>query len=449
VRHELIKLLKPTLKEQYKSCYTGTSDLYVYFFERSVNLLNPKGVLTFITSNKYFRSDYGRKLREFLGTRTRIRQLIDFGDAPVFAAISYPSIIIAQKRSIQTITGASERFQKLHQGIKADVPDQDIQALNWHPDHAVSSFPDVFVSQCFNLPQQSLQADGWRIESSDGRTLIEKLRSAGMPLNQFVKNRFYRGIVTGCNEAFVVDRPTRNQLIAEHPSSEAVLKPLLRGRDIKRWRYDSQDIWLIFTRRGIDIECFPAIHNYLLLFKDKLMPGVPGGRKPGSYKWYEIQDNIAYWKEFEEPKIIYPNICVRNEFAWDETGYYTNQKAFIITGATKYLLGVLNSNVIMWLFTKLLARLQNDYYEPNAVLLKDFPIPNVDDNKQIEIITLTDEILSLKKANAECSRHEAYLDANVAHLYRLTAAEYDLILSDLKLSDTFRESCRAAFHIEK
>jgi hypothetical protein len=449
VRHELIKPLKPTLKEQYKSCYTGTSDLYVYFFERSVNLLNPKGVLTFITSNKYFRSDYGRKLREFLGTRTRIRQLIDFGDAPVFAAISYPSIIIAQKRSIQTITGASDRFQKLHQGIKADVPDQDIQALNWHPDHPVSSFPDVFVSQCFSLPQQSLQADGWRIESSDGRTLIEKLRSAGKTLKEFCDGRIYYGIKTGLNEAFVVDRPTRDRLIAEHSSSEAVLKPLLRGRDIKRWRYDSQDIWLIFTRRGIDIECFPAIHNYLLLFKDKLMPGVPGGRKPGSYKWYEIQDNIAYWKEFEEPKIIYPNICVRNEFAWDETGYYTNQKAFIITGATKYLLGVLNSNVIMWLFTKLLARLQNDYYEPNAVLLKDFPIPNADDNKQIEIITLTDEILSLKKANAECSHHEACLDANVAHLYRLTAAEYDLILSDLKLSDTFRESCRAAFHIEK
>ncbi|MEI7907383.1 MAG: Eco57I restriction-modification methylase domain-containing protein, partial [Bacteroidota bacterium] len=236
VRHELIKLLKPTLNEQYKSCYTGTSDLYVYFFERSVNLLNPKGVLTFITSNKYFRSDYGRKLREFLGSRTRIRQLIDFGDAPVFAAISYPSIIIAQKRSIRTITGASDRFQKLHQGIKADVPDQDIRALNWHPDHPVSSFPDVFVSQCFNLPQQSLQADGWRIESSDGRTLIEKLRSAGKTLKEFCDGRIYYGIKTGLNEAFVVDRPTRDRLIAEHPSSAAVLKPLLRGQDIKRWQ---------------------------------------------------------------------------------------------------------------------------------------------------------------------------------------------------------------------
>ncbi len=456
IRHEWIKPLKPTLKEQYKACYTGTSDLYVYFFERGINLLNPKGMLAFITSNKYFRSDYGRKLREFLKVRTRIHKLIDFGDAPVFSAISYPSIIIAQKRGIRAFTGASDRFLKNHQGIKADPPDQNIQALNWQPDKPVSSFPDIFASQSFSLPQQSLQADGWRIESLDNRSLIEKLRSAGVPLNQFVTNRFYRGIITGCNEAFVVDRSTRDLLIAEHPSSETVLKPLLRGQDIKRWQINYSNLYLIqiessqnrqFPWSGkstdeaeeIFKKTYPAIYEHLNQFKNRLIERDDQGK----YYW-ELR-SCTYWDEFQESKIIYPNICMRNEFTWDDNGYRTNQKAFIITGATKYLLGVLNSNVVMWLFTKLLARLQNDYYEPNAVILKDFPIPQTEDKKQNEIIILTDDILTLKKANTECSHREACLDAYVAHLYRLTAAEYDLILSELKLTDTFRESCRAAF----
>jgi|GEM_PF-2548251 len=104
------------------------------------------------------------------------------------------------------------------------------------------------------------------------------------------------------NTLMSIDRPTRDRLIAEHPSSGEVLKPFLRGRDVKRWRVDYQDLWLIFTRRGTDIKNYPAIHDYLMLFKDRLTPGIPGGRKPGSYQWYEIQDNIAYWEEFERSK---------------------------------------------------------------------------------------------------------------------------------------------------
>jgi len=216
----------------------------VYFFERGVNLLNPKGILTFITSNKYFRSDYGHNLREFLKTRTRICQLIDFGDAPVFSAISYPSIIIAQKRKIGMIIGASDRFRKNHQGILADVPNQDILALNWQPNQSIDSFRQVFDSQSFHLPQQSLQADGWRIEDAVSRNLIVKLRGAGNTLKEFCEGRIYYGIKTGLNEAFVVDRVTRDRLIAEHPSSEAVLKPLLRGQDIKRWKATYSNLYL-------------------------------------------------------------------------------------------------------------------------------------------------------------------------------------------------------------
>ncbi|MBU1183487.1 MAG: Eco57I restriction-modification methylase domain-containing protein [Pseudomonadota bacterium] len=445
VRHELIKKLKPDLKEQYKSCYTGTSDLYVYFFEQGINLLKSKGILTLITSNKYFRSDYGEKLRTFLRTKTRILQLIDFGDAPVFTAISYPSIIIAQKAAIASITGASKRFQEKHQGIVAAVPDHSVRVLSWDAGLPIAEFPEVFISRSFELPQERLKPDGWHIGSPVKLSLLEKLRSAGKTLKEFCNERIYYGIKTGLNEAFVVDRSTRDRLIAEHPSSAEVLKPLLRGRDIKRWHIEPQDLWLIFTRHGIEINKYPAIHDYLVQFKDKLMPGIQGGRKPGSYKWYEIQDNIAYWKEFEQPKIIWGNLGTEPGFSFENTGFHVNAPSPLIVSDSLYLLGILNSRICHYLVFNSAAERQGGFVEFKPMYISPLPIPEPPENEKIsEIVS---QILSPTQDNQHSNilSLEASLDARVAHLYRLTAEEYDLILSDLKLSEDFRTACRDAF----
>ena len=370
VRQEQIKDQKPAFKNHY-DCFTGTADLYVYFYERSISLLKPGGAFAFITSNKWYRAAYGEKLRAWLAGNTRILRLIDFGDAPVFTAISYPTIVILQRIA-----------------PSADDKPNEIRALNWQPGPPIEEFADLFRKQSFGLPQTSLKSDGWRLESSIKLKLLERIRAAGIPLGEYVKGRFYRGIVTGLNEAFVVDRTTRDRLIAGHPSSSEILKRFLRGRDVKRWRVDPQDIWVIFTRRGIDIKKYPAILEHLKQYKRELIPGVPGGRKPGSYEWFEIQDNIAYWKEFEEPKIIYPNICQRNEFAWDGDGYYANQKTFIIPGVPKHLLAILNSSIWNWLYEMLLAKLQNGFFEPSAVFLKNFPIAKTSgsQSKLLELI---------------------------------------------------------------
>lgn len=405
VRQESIKEFKPFFKAIYQ-CYTGVADIYVYFYERGLNLLRKNGMLAFITSNKYMRAGYGEKLRRFLSRNAAIRQLIDFADAPVFEATSYPSIILLQKTA----------------------PNQNqVKALSWQRETPVSEFESVVHKNSFLIAQKELTADGWRIESPAVLRLLEKLRRAGQPLGEYVQGRFYYGIKTGLNEAFVVDRATRDRLVAEHPSSAEVLKPFLRGRDVKRWRVEPKDLWLIFTRRGIDIKKYPAIYEHLLQYKDRLTPGIPGGRKPGSYKWYEIQDNIAYWQEFEQPKIVYPNICKRNEFAWDDQEFYTNQKAFIIPRSTKFLLGVLNSNVIFWLFGKLLAKLQHDFYEPSSIFMKDFPIPISSNTESLE--SLVEQILKSKNENpdADVTVLEKEIDQLVYRLYELTEEEIRLV----------------------
>ena len=410
IRQEQIKEFKQALQKLY-SCYTGVADIYVYFYERGFQILKECGTLTFISSNKYFRSGYGEKLRQFLGSKVTVCQLIDFGDAPVFDAISYPSIIILSK---------------------SHPKENQVRALTWEPGAPIEQFAEVFQVNSFLILQKELTADGWRLESPAVFRLLEKLRKAGKPLGEYVNGRFYRGILTGLNEAFVVDRATRDRLIAEHPSSDEILKPFLRGRDVKRWRVEPQDLWLIFTRRGIDIKKYPAIHDHLCQYKKVLTPGIKGGRKPGSYQWYEIQDNIAYWQEFEQPKIAYPNICKRNEFAWDDGCYYTNQKTFIIPNGSKYLMAVLNSSVVMFLFDKRLAKLQNGFYEPSAIFIKDFPIPKASDPKPIE--TLVGQVLAAKADNpaADVSALEGEIDQLVYCLYDLTPEEIAVVEGSIR-----------------
>ena len=266
VRQEQIKHLKTELKKQY-DCYTGTADLYVFFYEKGLKLLREQGVLTYISSNKWFRAAYGKKLRQFITRETQLQQIIDFGDAPVFAAIAYPTIVITQKGK-----PSSPNPFSLEEKSKSPVPlslgrgargEGNFQALNWEMGQPISQFETVVQSQSFVMPQQALTAEGWQFTDTAALNLLEKLRKAGTPLGEYVNNRFYRGIVTGLNEAFVVDRATRDRLIAEHPSSAEVLKPFLRGRDVKRWRVDYQDLWLIFTRQGTKIDNYPAIKRHL------------------------------------------------------------------------------------------------------------------------------------------------------------------------------------------
>ncbi|MBN2002697.1 MAG: Eco57I restriction-modification methylase domain-containing protein [Anaerolineae bacterium] len=406
VRQEQIKEFKPLFKKQF-TCYTGTADLYVYFYERGFRLLRDNGVLTFISSNKYFRAGYGEKLRRFLSSQMALRKLIDFGDAPVFEAIAYPSILVAQK---------------------AKPAARELDALTWEAGKPLATFENVVRADTFALAQNELTADGWRLEAPTVLRLLEKLRRAGAPLGEYVNGQFYYGIKTGLNEAFVVDRATRDRLVAEHPSSAEVLKPFLRGRDVKRWRVIPHDLWLIFTRRGINIEKYPAIHKYLEQFKDRLMPGVPGGRKPGSYKWYEIQDNIAYWQEFEKPKIIIPAIAQRVEYAPDDTGYFSNDKTSIcVTNQINYLLGILNSQLFWWFIQQTAASKQGGFYEFKPMYVTQIPIPEspIPD----PIAPLVDRILAAKRADpaAAVSAWEREIDALVYQLYGLTAEEIAIV----------------------
>ncbi|NCC31776.1 MAG: class I SAM-dependent DNA methyltransferase [Chloroflexia bacterium] len=412
VRQELIKVLKPTLKSISPDVYVGTADLYVYFYARALQSLRDGGMLCFITPNKWFRAGYGEKLR-LLMQQLDLRILIDFGDAPVFQATTYPSIIIASKQ--------------------APTPGKQVLALTWASGRPVGEFLEV-VEQANQaqmqrsatapgLEQRYLSSSGWNLAGNVTYRILEQMRAAGKPLGEYVQGKFYRGILTGLNEAFVVDQATRDALIAEHPSSADLLKPFLRGRDVKRWRVESANLWLIFTRRGVDIKRYPALRRHLQQYKDQLMPGAPGGRKPGRYEWYEIQDTVGYWQAFEQPKIIYPDIYEHQSFTFHTGAAYLGNTTYFIPTDETWLCGLLNSSLVEWFYGLLSNRVRGGYLRAFSSYISQIPIPNAPPDERKAIGALAKQCLKARGQGAQVAAWEAEIDERVARLYGLSAAD--------------------------
>ncbi|NJL06446.1 MAG: N-6 DNA methylase [Chloroflexaceae bacterium] len=396
VRQERIKEQKPALQEAYPEVATGTADLYVYFYARSLQLLRTGGVLTFISSNKYFRAGYGKKLRQHLAAHTRIHSIIDFGDAPVFTAIAYPSIIITRKAAPDGAT---------------------VRALTWEPGPPVSEFARIFLQSSIALDQKELRADGWRLESPAVLRLLDKLRAAGTPLGEYVQGRFYYGIKTGLNEAFVVDHATHDALIAAHPSSAELLKPFLRGRDVKRWAVHDPKLWLILSRRGINITQYPAIYEHLKQFKQRLE------LKAGNNAWYELQASPGDVERFEQPKIIYPDIYEHQSFAFDDQSFYCVNTCYFIPTTEPWLCGLLNSQIIEWYYSQVSNRIRGGYLRSFNTYMELIPIPDAPAAEREAIATLAQQCIKAGGQGAQVAAWEAEIDERVARLYGLTAAE--------------------------
>jgi hypothetical protein len=252
------------------------------------------------------------------------------------------------------------------------------------------------------------------------------------------------------NEAFVIDKQTRSQLIKEDKKSAEVIKPFLAGKDVKRYQSSKSEKYLIFTRRGIDIKQSPGIENYLQQFKDQLKPkpknwkgGEWKGRKPGSYEWYEMQDAVDYYDEFENPKIILPDIALRMQATYDIQNNFCVNTAYIIPVADKYLLAILNSSLIQFLYSKTSSSIRGGYLRFIRQYLEVLPIVEKP-NKPLhdEIVKLVDTMLELNKQKQQATlpnqiepleqrieHTDKKIDQLVYQLYGLTDEEIKIVES--------------------
>jgi len=211
----------------------------------------------------------------------------------------------------------------------------------------------------YPLPRACFTKESWSLEPPDVMALFNKIRRNGTPLAEYAGVSPMYGIKTGFNEAFIIDAATRERLIREDPHSEEIIRPYLRGQDIDRWLSQWAGQWMIFARRGIEIETYPAIKDHLSRFRRDLEPKphdwTPSegesawqGRKAGSYQWYEIQDNIAYWILFEKPKIVYNDIMWNAQFCIDRSGALINNTGYFIAAEDPWILACLNAPIGWW-----------------------------------------------------------------------------------------------------
>jgi hypothetical protein len=396
VRQETLGPIKPILKQAF-DVFDGTADLYVYFYELGLRILKPGGRLSLIVTNKWMKSGYGERLREQFALNAWVDSIIDFGHArQLFKDVDvFPSIIIVTKPDDHTVAPTVTRVCVIdRRQLRIDDLDNHIRRDG------------------YDLPRSSLTSEPWLLESPDVVRLLETLERVGRPLAKCVGGPPYRGVVTGLNEAFVVNRETKDALIAEHAGAAELLRPLTRGRDVKRWLPEPSQQWLIFARRGVDIGAYPALERHLAKFRGQLEPKPKDwtgknwpGRKAGSYAWYEIQDSIDYWRAFLEPKIIYQDIQHAPAFALDRNGTITNNTVWILKTTDEYLLAVLNSAVYWWYAWRRFPHGKDDALRPFDDYLSKVPIAEPSPELRTSIVGAVDRVIRVTQESAVLWEH--------------------------------------------
>lgn len=371
------------MSDAYAQCgyetYNKSADIYCLFAERGYSLLKDGGLQSFIMPNKWMLVAYGKELREFMA-KTDLQQIINFGDIQFFDdATIYVCIFVTRK--------SNERSK-------------EIFALSLNQKTYHGDFLQEVTTQLTSFPANIFGDKEWIIQPKAHFNILQKMKQ-GTSLKDMPISINY-GIKTGYNDAFFIDEATKERLIKEDPKSAELIKPLLRGRDIKTWDTEWDNLYLIgsFPSLHLSIDDYPAIKSYLLSFGIERLEqsGAKGSRKKTQNKWFETQDSIAYYSEFSKPKIMYPNMTSMFPFIYDDKGFYGNDKTFMITANDdtinlKYITAILNSKLCkLWIWYNC-PELQGGTREIRKVYFENFSIPECRD--QQPFIVLADKMLSL------------------------------------------------------
>ncbi|MGL2518129.1 DUF7149 domain-containing protein [Helicobacter pylori] len=434
IRQEHIKDLKPLLQKQYQDFYNSSSDIYTYFFALAFNLLKEKGFSAFITSNKYARAKYGTKLRELLLKKTTIASYMELNALKVFESATVDTSII--------------HFIK--------QPPLKESVFNYY-EPTQNDKNDLKNTPSLLMKQNALQTESFIFANTTLLDLRDKMEQSGTPLKDW-GIQIYRGILTGCNEAFIIPTEKRDEILkncddaqkdekgmSERERTIELIKPILRGKDIKRYSYEWADLWVINTHNGytsafkskippIDIEKYPAIKAHLDSHYDAITTRSDQGDTP-----YNLR-NCAYLEDFEKEKIVYGEIVQEPRFYLDNGecelgGFYAEATSFILTGEhLRYLLGMLHSKLITFAFKTFYAGggLGESGYRYKKAFIERLPIPQITPKNQELAHKITDcaeQILQAKAKDPKANTQELEkeIDALVYQLYHLTDEEIKTI----------------------
>lgn len=357
----------------YETFHKG-ADLYCLFTERGYNLLKKGGLESFIMPNKWMLVAYGKPLRSFL-SKTGLRQILNFGDVQFFqGATTYVCIFVAQKA----------------------VETEYTQVVSLNHSNYGGDFITEVADNIYNYPTSKFGEGEWSIQPYADSVKLDKMKEKGVKLKELPIS-IYRGILTGYNDAFFIDAEKRQYLISEDAKSEEIITPIARGRDISAYGLNGYEYIIgTFPTLELDIDKYPAVKKHLLSFGlDRLkQTGEKGSRKKTNGKWFETQDRIGYYQEFDKPKIMYPNMTSAFPFLYDESGLMINDKGFILSAENNsvslpYLTAVFNSSLAkLWIWYNC-PELQGGTREIRKVYFEHFPVPSANEKQTQQLAQYT------------------------------------------------------------
>lgn len=325
VEHKKLKAFRENIKNQNYVTHSGSADLYVYFYERSIKLLKQKGILAFISSNKFFKTNYGALLRDYISKLQTI-SIVDFTDYHVFDALVASCVYLLRK----------------------DKPNQDFIFVNIKEDFQNQNVYSYLEENKIVYPSTLLKEKYWQFDDYSLFEIKYLIEKKGKLIKKIPTVNLYRGITTGYNEAFIIPKSKKDILISISTKNQEIIKNVLQGRNIRKWIYEKSDEYLLLTYYDLDVpKLYPAIFEHLAEYEDSLIP-----RSDQGVNWWNLRA-CAYYDEFEKHKIIWGLTADKWAFAYDDKKHYLPSNGYLLTSSEidlKYILGVLNSSLMQFYF---------------------------------------------------------------------------------------------------
>lgn len=401
------------LKNQYK-VFDKSTDIYCIFYEKSLNILKENGIVSFITSNQWLQTNYGRIFRNYIRLKFNPYLLVNFGGFKVFKdATVDTSILYISKNKFVILKGIN--FKNTF-NLETNLTE-----------YVEKNSEKIFVSD-----------QKWDFSNENSYNLKNKLKK--LPKIKDSKLKINYGIKTGLNEAFIINEERKEELIKLDAKNTDIIKPLLRGRDSHKYFYKWANLYLIVSKNGINIKRdYPTIYNYLLQFGDKIKC-----RSDQGENWWNLRA-CTYYQLFETEKIIYPETTVRrSEFTYVEKEIFLDKTCFMITGNDlKYLNGILSSNLLEWFLETELRLLGKTSIQYSKQFIENVPIPKITPENQIlhdDLVSLVEQMLKAKQdeqhaktamdkniAERRCENLDSRINQIVYQLYDLTREEIALV----------------------
>ncbi len=425
VEHKKLRNFSNYFATKYLS-YAGTADLYIYFIEKGIKVLKKRGYMSFVISNKFMKTEYGKKIRTFLNDKT-ILEVIDFTKYHIFDALVSSCILLVE--NIQPTDKHYIRFSDIDKKIKS---------------YGLTNFINKYG---LKVKQSSLKPNYWIFKDQNLLNIKEKMETNTIKINEIDGINIYRGITTGFNPAFIINDDIKKMIISKDNDSNLIIHPLIQGRNIKRWVINKSNNYIINTNYDLNIPAdYPIIFQYLQKYAEKLKIRSDQGRN-----WWNLRA-CKYYHEFErEEKIVWGLTSDRWAFAYDNEKYYLPSNGYLLTSKTfniKYLLGVINSNLMKFYFSFIGIMTAGGAYTLKHGTIKQLPIKTIDFSNKAEkaqhdkMVTLVEQMQEAQKAvhdtagkseseikfaKQRCDLLDKQIDALVYELYDLTEEEIKIV----------------------